>query len=415
MVWPALAGPPLTTIQDTLYKADGSRFTGNAVISWNAFEGPDLSNISPQSVNVNIVDGGLKVQLVPTTSASPAAYYTVKYYADGRVQFQETWSVPGSNRALRVRDVRIATPAPGGQIGNETGVTLPIQETDVSGLVADLGVRPVKGAGYAPGRVVAAGSDGTLNSVAGNAADCVRVDGTSGPCGSPQPGFVDGETPAGAVDGANTTFSLAGAPAPLGSLTVYRNGILLGQGLDYTATGSTIQFVTVATPQPGDVVTASYRLAGEQASASQMYPTPQVLCSGTGAATNAVTATSIGICTIPANTLAPGERVQVLMDFAHAGGSVGYSVEVHWGGTTVLARTAPASEPLLSGRVEAAVFTGGAQVSAQSWGTTLGTATGLTSASDALDQALAIRFYGSLSAASGDTVTLRSFTVLRLP
>ena len=146
-----------------------------------------------------------------------------------------------------------------------------------------------------------------------------------------------------------------------------------------------------------------------------MYPTPQVLCSGTGAATSAVTATSLGICTIPADTLAPGERVQVLMDFAHAGASVGYSVEVRWGSTTVLERTAPAAEPLLSGRVDAAVFTGGAQVSSQSWGTILGTATGLASASDALNQALAIRFYGRLSVASGDTVTLRSFTVLRLP
>ena len=33
-ICPVLAGPPLTTIQDVLYKADGARFNGTLTISW---------------------------------------------------------------------------------------------------------------------------------------------------------------------------------------------------------------------------------------------------------------------------------------------------------------------------------------------------------------------------------------------
>ena len=38
------AQPPLTLIQDVLYKADGSRFNGFVQISWNSFEAGDTSN-----------------------------------------------------------------------------------------------------------------------------------------------------------------------------------------------------------------------------------------------------------------------------------------------------------------------------------------------------------------------------------
>ena len=40
------AAPPLTTIQDVLYKADGSRFNGSLTISWTSFEAIDRSAIA---------------------------------------------------------------------------------------------------------------------------------------------------------------------------------------------------------------------------------------------------------------------------------------------------------------------------------------------------------------------------------
>lgn len=39
--FPLWAAPPLTTIRDTIYKADGTRFTGTAVISWMPFDADD--------------------------------------------------------------------------------------------------------------------------------------------------------------------------------------------------------------------------------------------------------------------------------------------------------------------------------------------------------------------------------------
>ena len=107
----ALAGPPLTTIQDVLYKADGTRFNGTVTISWTSFQAMDNSTIATQSITVKIVDGNLHVQLVPTTTSTPTTYYSAKYNSNGRIQFEETWSVPSSAQPLRVQDVRIAMPS----------------------------------------------------------------------------------------------------------------------------------------------------------------------------------------------------------------------------------------------------------------------------------------------------------------
>src|ERR1039458_1646992 len=105
----ALAAPPLTTIQDVLYKADGTRFNGTVTINWSSFTAADQSAIATQVLTVKIVDGNLRVQLVPNATVTPAAYYIAKYNADGRVQFEETWSVPASAQPVRLRDVRVAS------------------------------------------------------------------------------------------------------------------------------------------------------------------------------------------------------------------------------------------------------------------------------------------------------------------
>src|ERR1039457_2778525 len=101
----SFAAPPLTTIQDVLFKADGTRFHGTLSISWSSFEAIDRSAIAQQTTTVTVVNGNLQVQLVPTTTA---AFYTVVYNSDGLVQFQETWAVPSSLLPLRIRDVRVS-------------------------------------------------------------------------------------------------------------------------------------------------------------------------------------------------------------------------------------------------------------------------------------------------------------------
>src|SRR3954447_25524345 len=144
----AHAAPPLTTIQDVLYKADGTRFSGALTISWNSFQAIDNSAIVTQSTTVKVVDGNLRVQLVPSTTANPAGAYSVTYNSDGRIQFQERWAVPSSSLPLRVRDVRMTAASTS---SSDTTVSGPVLETDVVGLIADLGARPVKGASFAAG------------------------------------------------------------------------------------------------------------------------------------------------------------------------------------------------------------------------------------------------------------------------
>jgi hypothetical protein len=412
----ASAGPPLTTIQDVLYKADGTRFNGTLVIGWNSFQAADSSAIVTQSTTVKVVDGNLRVQLVPSTTATPAGAYSVTYNSDGRIQFQERWAVPASGQPLRVRDVRTASlgSSTGGGAGADTGPTGPVLESDVVGLVADLGARPVKASGFAAGRVAMVNGAGSLESVSGTPTDCVRVDGSSGPCGATPPSFVDGDSPAGIVDGANPSFTIAAAPDPVSSLAIYRNGLLQKLGFDYTFNGRTIQFVAAATPQPGDTLLASYRLGGLDTGAPQLYAAPQVLCSGAGAATNATALGSIGICAIPAGILSAGDRVEIRFDYEHQGTASGFSFEARWGGTTALHRDAAWSDALATGRVDAGIASVGARLSAQSWGTVLPFAAGVVSSFDAYAGGLTVDFQGKVGSAA-DTLTLRNYTVVRLP
>jgi hypothetical protein len=410
----AIAAPPLTTVQDVLYKADGSRFNGIVTISWTSFEAMDKSAIATQSTTVKVIDGVLNVQLVPTTSSTPAIYYKATYNSEGRVQFEENWSVPSSGTPVRLRDIRVVTGdlESGSTAGNIT--VKPIAESDVLGLAADLDARPMKGPGYVVKRVAVVNGSGTLDGAAGLAADCVHVDGSSGPCGGVPPSFVDTDTPAGVVDGSNQAFALTSLPDPPSSLSVYRNGILLKTGVDYTISSRTLNFFSYATPQPGDILSASYRLSGTAASGSTPYPAVQVLCSGTGAATAGVEISSLATCQIPAGLLLAGDRVEVQYDFEHQGTAGGFSFELLWGAASVTRRDAVADEKLVSGRGSAAIRSSGAQISHQSWGTSLPFAAGVLSAADAWTNGIKLDFRGK-AAVSGDIVTLRGYTVVRMP
>jgi hypothetical protein len=251
--------PQLTTIQDTLYNADGTRFKGLLTISWQSFDAADSSDIASHVVRVAVTNGYLQVQLVPTTGSTPQVLYAVTYTGEAGVQFSETWTVPQSATPLRVRDVRTASGA-----GAVTTSTQTIQISDVVGLPSALSIRPVAGTGFSASRAAVIDALGALDGAIGNLSDCLHVDGTSGPCGSTSTPvtFVDSEALGGLMDGTNATFTLSNSPSPASSLALYRNGMLLQAGRDYTLTGSTIVFVAGKQPSPGDLVQGSYRLAG---------------------------------------------------------------------------------------------------------------------------------------------------------
>jgi hypothetical protein len=238
----AAAAPTLTTIQDVLYKADGTRFNGTLNISWTSFEAADSSDIVTQMTTVKVIDGNLRLQLVPSSTATSPIVYTVTYNSDGLVQFQENWSVPPSATPLRIRDVRVAassnSTSSGGSSGSNNngtsgGLSSAIPESQVTGLLADLATRPTKGPSFAAGRTAVVDASGLLEAATGNATDCMHVDGSSGPCGGGAPSFVDGDLPAGIVDGNNGAFTLTAVPSPSTSLSVYRNGVPQKPTLDY--------------------------------------------------------------------------------------------------------------------------------------------------------------------------------------
>jgi hypothetical protein len=217
------------------------------------------------------------------------------------------------------------------------------------------------------------------------------------------------------VDGANAVFSLANPPGPAVSLALYRNGMLQKAGFDYSLSGATVQFVTPATPQPGDTLLASYRVAasGSQLSDLTTAPTVETLCSAAGTTTLSAASTTLGTCVIPAGTLKSGDRVEIRFDYSHSGNASGFSFRVLWGTTTVLARDASAADALVTGRGGAAITGSGAQLSAESWGSVLGMGTAVGTAADGLDAPLSIGFAGNLAQPGGDSITLSNFTVSR--
>jgi hypothetical protein len=304
LCWLGLAGssggqPQLTTIEDIVYRADGQRFSGIAMIQWRSFLAADNSSIAAYSKTVGVIDGVLKTALVPTTTASAGAYYLVRYNSNGRVQFTEYWAVSPSATPLKLKDIRLVGPPLGGQ--PVIGTTGTIQISDVVGLTEELAARSKKGLGYTPSRSAVINAGGDLEAASGTPTDCMRVNGAAGPCDVlTGPTFVDGETPAGLINGVNSVFTLANSPNPPESLHIYRNGLLLKSGTDYTLSTNTINFLSGAIPQAGDLLTAVYRIApiagqsGAQAGGalSGYYPSPSL---APGAITNLHVAAGAGI------------------------------------------------------------------------------------------------------------------------
>jgi hypothetical protein len=97
----AQSGPPLTTVSDTVYRADGTAAQGTLVITWPAFLTASGTAIAAGNNNVTLGTAGqLTTALVPNAGATPAGvYYTVVYQLNDGTTRTEYWLVPTTSPA----------------------------------------------------------------------------------------------------------------------------------------------------------------------------------------------------------------------------------------------------------------------------------------------------------------------------
>jgi len=269
------AAQSLTAVSDTVTQPDGSVFNGIVKITWTGGSG---SSVAPTTSSARVYGGLISVLLVPTTTVAPCAYYTVTFTSnDGQTTWTQLWYVPLSTATLTISQVLTVSSgcassggggAGGGSGGGSGGtITLPIPISDVTGLSAALAAKPNMGVSYNNSTTAWIDGSGNIGSIPGNATDCVHVNGTSGPCGSSGTSsvsavFVDAEVPSGTLNGSNLTFSLSQAPSPTTSLELFRNGVLMEAGLDFSLSANAVTFSAFSTPQANDVLLAYYRVAG---------------------------------------------------------------------------------------------------------------------------------------------------------
>jgi hypothetical protein len=100
-------GPTLTTISDTVFRADGSPAAGTLLISWPAFVSASGATVAAGNNHVTLGgDGSFTAQLAPNAGANPAGtVYTVTYQlTDGTVK-TENWSI-GTTSPETISQVR---------------------------------------------------------------------------------------------------------------------------------------------------------------------------------------------------------------------------------------------------------------------------------------------------------------------
>ncbi|MGH9519903.1 MAG: hypothetical protein ACRD2D_09640, partial [Terriglobales bacterium] len=90
-----------TTVQGTVYFANGQPGSGSVQIQWPSFTTADGQSIAAGSTTVTIgSDGFLTVNLAPNQGASPAGlFYTVTYYLSNGTTNTEYWVVPAAAQA----------------------------------------------------------------------------------------------------------------------------------------------------------------------------------------------------------------------------------------------------------------------------------------------------------------------------
>ncbi len=85
-----------TTVQDTVYRADGTVASGTLIVSWPAFTTAANAAVAAGSTTVQIgANGSVVLSLAPNAGALPGGtYYTAVYHLDDGIVNKEYWVVP---------------------------------------------------------------------------------------------------------------------------------------------------------------------------------------------------------------------------------------------------------------------------------------------------------------------------------
>lgn len=92
----ATAQVATTTVQDTVYSANGTPASGTVLVSWNAFTTAGGQAVAAGSTSVTIGAGGsLTLALAPNAGSTPmGSYYTAVFHLSDGTTSREYWVVP---------------------------------------------------------------------------------------------------------------------------------------------------------------------------------------------------------------------------------------------------------------------------------------------------------------------------------
>ncbi len=139
-----------------------------------------------------------------------------------------------------------------------------------------------------------------------------------------------------------------------------------------------------------------------------------------GGATSSTTNVVIGSCSIPQTFFDSGDRIEISLNFEHAGSASAFVTEIFIGSTSVFNRQFATTDTLAYVKGSGGYYPTGAAFGTHSFGTagsSSGTAMAGLSGNVTLTPTAAtqITFRARLATASSDVVTLRNYTVVRFP
>ena len=211
-----------TTVQGTVYLANGKPGTGTLVLRWPAFATSAGQAVAADSMTVQVpADGFVSVNLAPNQGSTPAGeYYTAVYDLSDGSTSTEYWVVPAAASAT-LAQVRA-------QVMPAAQAVQAVNKAYVDQAVAQISQSLLTGAGGNMSGPLYLSGDPTQSL---QAADKHYVDTAVSAAGQQGSLPLAGGTLSGSLNGTNATFS--GAFAAIGSISGP------GTGLSGTATGLT--------------------------------------------------------------------------------------------------------------------------------------------------------------------------------